>query len=217
MLVGRAPMPETRDKHARMIWSRFRDITPMETHAWVPKRLAAIVDKMLALKPEERYQDYGTLRQDLQAFASGETDGDSEPSIAATAPVEPPRVMVIHRSSNVQEILRATLSKYGYQVALMTDVERALNIFKLKPADCVIVDLDSTGQAGVAAFEVMCETAQAARRQCRAVFLANSEQVPWTGALKDGQATTLRKPLTLKPVYRALRQFLPRPKRKRKK
>ena len=203
MLSGEPAMPDVKDKIVRASWSRFVNIGPLSQDDSVPARIGAIVDRMMASRPQDRYQDYDSLLRDVQAVGDG-----SEPEpVAETVADEVPRLMIIHRSKTVRRNLRAKFSKIGYRIAVLEDSERALTIFKLTPPNCVIVDLETTGPEGVEIFFEMQRIADSLGRRCSAVFLATDEQMAWTNDFDESSVVTLRKPVTLGPVYKAVRRF----------
>jgi serine/threonine protein kinase len=210
MLKGEPPMPETKDKNARMLRTRFDRIPTLADDPEIPSGLAAIVDRMLALNPAERYQTYDPILADLDALATGVTATAGKATAPAPAD-EPPRVLVIHRSPKIQDIIRQRLSKKGYQVVLTTDISRALNLMKFKPAHCLIIDLETTGHEAIDAYRNLQKKNAKSNDLCPAIFLAEANQMDWTKEFSKDHVTTLQKPLTLGPVYAAVKAFAPRP------
>lgn len=211
MLTGRPAMPETKDKNARMRRSRFDQIRPLRDEAGVPPELAAIIDKMIALRPTERYQTLDEVMADLDRLAgpSTSTTGAARAE-ASAASHDRPRVVIIHRSPKVQGIIKERLAKKGYQVVLTSDVTRALSLHKLRPVQCVIMDLETTGREGIDALRGLLRGRSAAR--LAAIFLAEKAQLDWTAEFPADQVVTLEKPVTLGPVYNAVRKLVPRPR-----
>ncbi|MFO0947254.1 MAG: serine/threonine-protein kinase [Planctomycetota bacterium] len=105
MLTGQPPMPETKDKNARMLRARFDQIRPLAGDPQFPSELAVVIDKMLAFRPTQRYQDYDTLLADFDALQAAERKHAKQRDAAAEPPKNP-RVVIIHRSPKVQEIIR---------------------------------------------------------------------------------------------------------------
>ncbi len=210
MLTGDSPLPDFKGAQVAQIRPSFATIRPLSRWPEIPKELAEIVDRMLAYQPGSRYQNYDEILRDLN---------DLEISKALTrtrfrttrrngrAPI------VVHKSTKVQETLRATLTDLGYHVVLTADMQRAINIYNLKPARCLIIDLDTTGEDAVAEFTRLTSRSPANGQQCTAIFLAEGDQKTWTESIKYPRAVTLEKPLTLAQVYRALKKLAPRHKK----
>ena len=112
-----------------------------------------------------------------------------------------PRVVIIHHSPKVQEILKGKLARRGFQVVVTTDINRAATLCRLKPAECIIVDLDITGQEGVDQYVTMKQTGAIKS----AVFLVSNGQQNWLSSVKDDHMVQLGKPLILGPVYKSVR------------
>lgn len=205
MLTGEPALAETKDRNARMLRTRFDQVKPFPADAALPRDLTSVVEKMLAFRPDQRYQNYDSLLRDLEAIRSAANAGDGR----ARGSGEPPRIVIVHRNQQVQDLLRAKLMDCGYQVVLTTDMQRAVNLTGLKPADCLVIDLDTTGQDGIDGYKRIVERTVPRAGVCAAVFLANDSQVEWTKALNGNLQVTLKKPLTLGPVYKAVRHLVP--------
>ena len=84
------------------------------------------------------------------------------------------------------------------------DIGRAAALCKLKPADCIIIDLDTTGRDGVEQYSNMLRTNSIRS----AVFLISPGQEQWITGLDTEYLITLGKPLVLGPVYKAVRALV---------
>jgi hypothetical protein len=195
LLTGDHPLGD-RNRDSRQT-QRFDVIEPLARRDGIPYDLATVIDRMTAFRPETRYQDYDSILTDLDR-------------IKLIAPVSPqllqagaglPRVVVIHQSPKVQEILKGKLTRRGFQPMVTADIGRAAALCKLKPADCMIIDLDTTGREGIDHYTTMVRT-NAARS---AVFLISPGQEKWLSGLDTDLLLTLGKPLVLGPVYKAVR------------
>ena len=202
LLTGEHPLGE-RENRSRTMTVRFDSIAPLSQRDDVPGDLARLIDKMLAYKPAGRYQDYETLLADLNRVQL--TVEPPPMATAATGP-QPPRVAIVHHSPKIQEILKGKLSRRGFQTVLTTDIGRAAALCKLKPVDCIIVDLDTTGRDGIDQYKAMKRSGSAKT----AVFLAEPEQTPWCEGVDVESTMMLNKPLLLGPVYKAVRFLVDR-------
>jgi len=217
MLTGYGALPETKDRRERMEKSRFDAIVPLVKNPDVPRALAVIVDKMLALKLDARYQSYDDILRDLRAvetlFASGKgLERGEEAGLAADGfPPGPPRVMFVHEKEKLFPDVKAKLEKHGYQVVCNSDLGRAVMLHDLKPFHALIFDLASVGKAGVRAYVKAKNAADDDGRKVVGVFLANSSgEAALTADLIDDLSITLRgQPVTLAQVREALAKLLP--------
>jgi eukaryotic-like serine/threonine-protein kinase len=222
MLTGEGALPETRDRRERMERSRFEGIVPLSKNPNVPRRLAAIVDKMLAFKPEGRYQSYDDILRDLRAvgelFAGGaglegaEVVGETLDGF----PAGPPRVMFIHEKEKLHADVKAKLEKWGYQAVCNTDPGRAIMLHELKPFHAIVLDLSTLGKAALKAYQKAKFDAEKNNRKVAVIFLANSpHDAKMTADYDDELTTTLvGEPVTLSQVREALAKMLPGAKRK---
>ncbi|MGL4464001.1 MAG: serine/threonine protein kinase, partial [Planctomycetia bacterium] len=80
MLTGSPAMPETTDRKARLLRTRFDQIRKLSSFAAVPTDLARVVDKMLSFRLDGRYQNYDSLRDDLAGLSY-----DAEPRLQPSA------------------------------------------------------------------------------------------------------------------------------------
>lgn len=206
MLTGQPPMPETKDKNARMLRARFDQIRPLTGDPQFPAELAAVIDKMLAFRPAQRYQDYDSLIADFDALLAAERKSVKVAESAAEL-TKNPRVVIIHRSPKVQEIIKDRLVKKGYQVVLTTDINRAISLMDHRPAHCLIIDLETTGREGV---DAVSRYHKKHGPSCAAIYLADEDQMNWSSGMDGEKTVTLQKPVTLGPVYSAVKKLAPR-------
>src|SRR5207248_2822145 len=69
-LTGRAPFPEGKVAQ-KLIWHQVRQPTPVQSlRSDVPEGLAAVVVRMMAKSPEERYQTPAEVVEALAAFTA---------------------------------------------------------------------------------------------------------------------------------------------------
>lgn len=217
MLTGEGALPETKDRRERMEKSRFDAIVPLVKNANVPRPLAAIVDKMLAVKPDARYQSYDDILRDLRAvdalFAGG--GGFERPEDRNTAmdgfPPGEPRVMFIHEKEKLHADVKAKLEKYGYPTVCNVDPGRAIMLHEMKPFHAIILDLGTLGKAAIKAYQKAKLNANENDRKVAVVFLANSpSEAKLTKDLDDELTTTLvGEPVMISQVRDVLAEMLP--------
>jgi tRNA A-37 threonylcarbamoyl transferase component Bud32 len=224
MLTGIPALFESSDKKQRMLRMRFDRVPRLEGTSVGPADLGRIVDRMLAFRPENRYQDYDALIRDLDGvrltapsgnggnWENGAQENGQAAPADATHSEWSRRVVVVHRSHRVQELLRDTLCQYGYQIVVTADIHRALSLLELKPAACVIIDVESIGRAGVETYERQLRRRGVASKAA-AIFLCATDQVDWVDGCLGPRVAILERPIKLGAIYRALRAFVPRPKK----
>jgi eukaryotic-like serine/threonine-protein kinase len=69
LLAGQAPLPRTKDRDVRSDFARYRQMIPLRQHLpEAPRRLVEIVDRLLQLNPNQRYQTTAQLLSDLKGM-----------------------------------------------------------------------------------------------------------------------------------------------------
>lgn len=197
MLMGEPPIVENRTHRGAPYRPDFSRIPKLAENKAVPPELGRLVDKMMELNTSNRYQDYDALLRDLTAIEKQMTMG--------AGVKETPRVIVVHQSSKVQQILREILSKHGVQVVLTIDIERAISLFNLKPANCFIIDVGTIGKDGLKSIDRLFQKSTAT--DCSAIFLAEKPELAWTEKVNCPRSVILEKPVTTRPVIEALHHF----------
>ena len=172
MLIGRAPLQETRDRIQRLSKARFQDVVPIyQADPSLPRVVTAIVNQAMQLEVDRRYQSPAQMLVDLniaaERLAAGDVGSDEagdaaeqnrwqaeRERIAASLLSDSQRrsVMFVESESRMQDLIRDALKKAGYRVLVTSDPNRALQRFQddKKPAECAIF---STGQLGDQALE----------------------------------------------------------------
>ncbi len=224
MLTGEHPLPEAKDKNARMLRTRFDQIRSVRDFSDVPPGFVSLVDKMLSFRPESRYQTYETIIRDLETAAFSKSmspEISSMPLPRVGPPIghttsDKPRIIIIHKTQKIQDILRAKLLDLGYHVALTTDISRAVALMGMQKTDCLVIDLDTTGEEGVDEYHKLLRRARYSEKPVPpALFFANQDQKSWLQKLVGSPFVALRKEdLTLGPVYRAIMELAPGPDRR---
>ena len=118
----------------------------------------------MAYQPSQRYQSATEVIQDLMQVrnqldtsgSNGSTSITPDSSISTGQEIKiaiaSPTVLCIENRSKHQDVLRDYLTKHGYRVLILSDVERALNRIKENPPDCVVFMEDSIGPGAIEAF-----------------------------------------------------------------
>lgn len=166
LLSGKPPFPRTKDVEERKRPSRYSQIPSITTlEPNLPTPIVNVLEKLMAYQPHERYQSATEAIQDLLEVRSQLDDSDSEGKPPAnTADVKtaaeqelqmaiaPPTVLCVESRPKHQDVLRDYLTKHGYRVLILSDLDRAMNRIKENAPDCVVFMEDSIGAGAVEAF-----------------------------------------------------------------
>jgi len=175
MLCGDAPMEETRERMKRMSSDRYRDIKPLSiVMPELPHRAITLTNKMMEIRPDERYQTareamdatikvVSAIREgDTQQYDADLSEKEASEYAKRTAKItegEGRTIMVVESNVALQDTLRKRLKKVGYRVLIISDAVRALDRFRYLdpaeqvPADCVIFGTAGLGYQGINAFQ----------------------------------------------------------------
>jgi eukaryotic-like serine/threonine-protein kinase len=152
LLTGVPPYPRTHSREERKQFTRYSSIRPIRSlDPNVPKGVVEIVERLMKIQPEQRYQTAGLVRTEALAVLA-ELEGRTRPAPAAAeeqprngkAPL--PTVLCIEHRLKQQDIIRDYLSRRGFRVLLFNDVRRALSRVRTDPPDCVVLIGDSIGE-----------------------------------------------------------------------
>lgn len=159
MLTGDPPLSETKDRMKRLSRSRFYEVIPIqEREPSVPKIVAGIINKAMALDASARYQTPADMLFDLKVAAKRLAQGESDAEIAAGKRPEgasaTATVLVVEPNVEMQNVLRDGLKKLGYRVLIISNPQRALERIKdeTEGIDCVIINATDLGDDAVTAF-----------------------------------------------------------------
>ena len=162
LLTGVSPYPATKSREDRKQPSRYRNIRPIrQVNPGVPPAVMAIVDQLMQINPNERYQNPQEVIQDLKTVV-GARPGDSitgegEPPVAApeSADAMPtangvtsamPTVLCVENREKQQDSLREYFTKHGYRVLLLRDFLRAIQRLETDPPQGLILMADALGE-----------------------------------------------------------------------
>ena len=162
-LTGKPALKETRERAERSDPRRYTSIEPIQRVApGLPRDVADLVSRMIALDPMERWQTAADVRRALEPLVQKYRDG-AVPTAAAEkgGPVSAPAkqggkgtLMVVETGDKSQEVLRRLFTGLGYRVLITENPERALGRFSTTPppADCLVVSAHTLGESAVEAF-----------------------------------------------------------------
>jgi len=210
LLTGTPPYRRTRSREERKRLSRYRDVRPLSSvDPTIPSSVADVVGRLMEVNAAERYQNPTELIADLKAVLR-ELAPDRAPSTDEEADRDtgtPPVVLCIENRVKQQDILRKYLTRHGFRVLLLGDLQRALNRLQNDPPDCVILMGQPLGKGAVAAYR---ELVQATKNSPVAgVMVLSREQSHFQ---KDCPRTAftrvLVQPVTMRDVRKEVQQLL---------
>lgn len=233
VLTGVLPLPEVEanDPLAKMLKRSFGAIKPLHEMRYAPDpELCRIIERMMQLDPDRRYQEMDDLVEEMEAYqAAVEESGGSEALAAAPAQVAmtddelfasvfdeaPPKpkaksVLCVEVQDAIQQAFKKTLTQMGYRVMLVRDAERAAERYRESPPDVVVYDIDGLGSEAFDAFLDMHEKAHEDGHELSALVLLGPRQGHLAGRLpNDDRLVVLTKPIKMKDVQDALGQLDP--------
>jgi CheY-like chemotaxis protein len=228
MLTGQLPLPEveTHDPLAKMLKRGINSIKPLSEHANAPHaELTRIIEKMMKVDLKARYQSFGEVVHDLDAYLSSLAAPGARPrrSMAKLVDAEPgtdvPRsarhdgqktILCVEFQEEIQEAFRKTLNKMGYRVFLVANAETAAERYREDPPDAVVFDLDGLGPDALEAFLDMHEAAHAEGHDLAALVLLGPRQHYLAKNLPtDARLVVLPKPIKMKQVQDAIARLVP--------
>jgi len=215
LLTGKAPLADTKERMQRLNKSRFLEIVPIETEEpSLPHFLGAVVNKMMMLDVNRRYQTPAAALTDLRMTArrlvedpkgDGEGQRERDRLSAMVAAADQQAIMIVESNSRMQDVFREAFKKAGYRVLLTSDPERALLRFQQenRVADCVIFNAQELGEAALTAYNRFVGEQKPPR--VPAILLLDVNQRAWKKAAKTSpQHVVLAMPLSMKQLQGVL-------------
>jgi serine/threonine protein kinase len=204
MLSGRPPLLRTRNRMHMMQRSRFEDVQPL-TRADVdaPRSVFALVETMMALDPQRRYQTPSQLLEAVRA-ARREVEGKNDTTSV------PWTLFIIEKEPKLQLMMRDKFRELGYRVLLSFDPGTALQRFRQRRYDALVVDAGGIGQEARTAFQQVLSQADREQLTFAGVLLLDPDQADWAGPLASHRrgAAFVRPGVTLKQVHRKIQELL---------
>lgn len=179
LLTGQAPYPSTRNREARRLFSRYRDVEPiLDVDPTLPVPIAQVVDKLMAIQPEDRYQTATEVVRDLRAVLDGQplaTAKAAQPSERPPGKSSQPTLICVENREKQQDALREYFTRHGYRVLMLTDPLRALNRAEAESPQGLLLIADALGNDIPSVFQA-------------AVFRCKKKGTPVVLALSKKQA-----------------------------
>jgi eukaryotic-like serine/threonine-protein kinase len=146
LATGTSPYPPTKSFEDRKMFSRYSGIRPIRrADPNINPRVADIIDRLLKIIPQERYQSATEVLVDLRAAlkelggGTPEAEGPQTPRLST--------VLCVEYRVKQQDMLRDYLSKHGFRVLMLTAWDRALTRIKNNPPDCLLLMGEAVGDS----------------------------------------------------------------------
>lgn len=146
IIAGEPPLLDIKDKRARMHFSRFVESKHARENENIPNDVANVIDRMMELNPDNRFQTYDAVLNNLNTIDWASVSGNGKPGSGA---IRKPKIFVVHRSDKVTSIIKDKLGKIGYQIVITSDFSRATMLHKMSAGDVFVIDLETVGAEGL--------------------------------------------------------------------
>ncbi len=208
LLTGKAPYPPSKNKEHRRQFSRYRDVRPIrEIDPSLPLNLTRIVDQLVCVNPNDRYQNPTLLLRDLRAALGDQASVQSD-TPASLVPLKPssPTVLCVEERLRQQDSLREYFSKHGYRVLLLRDFERALLRLQTDPPQGLVLMGDSLGNNAQALFDKAVSTCRPSGTAIVLVLAKHQRDLKSKIVDSDVARVLFEQPVTLRSIRKALEE-----------
>ena len=207
MVTGRPLLSVTREARVRMQRQRFELASHLNREdPDLPPPVFALLSRMVAFNPNERFQNYEQLLDAIQQvrheLAGGGRTGSGDAG--------PKTVFVIEHNAKFQDAFREKLKARGFRVLISINTEQAIARFQQQPYQALIVNCGTAERAGLEAFEKVMNEADLKRLACAGILILSPEQAHWAENLAHFPRTTsLILPVNMKQIVQKLNELFP--------
>lgn len=166
MMLGQPPYPRTRSREERKQITRYRNIRSLsDAMPNCPRYVSSIVDRLLHINPDERYQSPGEVLQDLtSAYQRLSKETGSGLSVAAGTKagadsVSNSTILCVEKRNKEQDILRDYFSHHGYRVLMMAEASRAALRVQSNPPSLLLLMAMNSDEATTDGYNQLIESA----------------------------------------------------------
>jgi CheY-like chemotaxis protein len=215
MISGVSPIPEKKDRAARLLRTRLDNIRPVsEVYPNVDRQLAQVVERMMSLNVRARFQTPQEVIDTLRAVAAMAPVPASVTGTNRNTPTKgstPSRsVLVLEADANLQATIREKLHALGYRVILTADPHRGLDRFREQPADCVVADCETTGKAGLDCLLETGSHAESNKLPWAGIVILGADQSEWASRVTQSDScVVLVKPVTMRQLRERIQRMAP--------
>lgn len=220
LLTGVPPYPPTKNVAERKQSSRYRHVRPIrQVNPSLPAGIVSVVDRLMEIHPQSRYQDPGEVIQDLRPLVGERVTPQDSPIEIPTTPVSgspasSPTILCVETRLKQQDSLREYFNKHGYRVLLLRDIDRAIKRLETDPPSGILLMADSLGSDDeiVAAYQ---KSLNSCRKNNTALVLVLAKKHQEVKArIADSPVSRILSdhPVTLRNIRLALEELLPEKK-----
>lgn len=215
LLTGSPPYARTRSRDERKQINRYKNIRPIrDLEPNLPRIVVSIVERLMQINPDHRYQKPSEVISDLNLAtaelgenksAASATADDAAPAATTKVQRSLPTVMCVESRAKQQNQLRKYLSKRGFRVLVLTDLERALARLenRTNAPDCIVLMGDSVGDEIVPAYKRARELGGS--RSIVIIAVLAEKQAQYKADLEQTHAArVLVQPVTLRDLRREI-------------
>lgn len=204
LACGTSPWTGGGKREARKQFSRYTGIRPIsQVDPNVPADVSRIIDQLLRVNPNERYQSATELLKDLRSALSthgGDDDDEHKAPRIST-------VMCVESRVKQQDLIREYLSKHGFRVLMLSSWPRAVKRLKSNPPDCVLLMGEALNGKAAAAYDEALRWSQMQGVACVLVLAAQDSDSKDSLKL-NSSSRALVTPVTLRDLRGAIVESL---------
>ncbi len=205
LVSGAPPYPRTRNRDERRDISRYQNVRPIsELAPKISPPVADIINKLMQIDPRQRYQTpvqlIGDLRTVIRTLDAGMNHSDSAIVLDDTVAT----VMCVDDRKKHQDWLREYLTRHGFRVLVLSDVERALARLESNPPDCLVLMGGAIGDRIVDDFQRAVRIGRKASIACVAVLAEQQQDLVSDMNGDAGTAQVLVQPIQLRDLRKAI-------------
>ncbi len=209
LVTGQPPYPRTRSRDERRDITRYRQVQPVaEIEPTLPPGVIGVINRLMDIDPDRRYQTAMQVIGDLRPMLGRrETDSGTIPAFTQDSGTEL-TVLCVEGRRQQQDWLRDYLSRHGFRVLLLSDVERALIRMKTNPPNCVIFMGGSIGNRIIDDFERVVPLAETAA--IATLFVLSERQAEFVNEFEptSERVQVLTQPIRLRDLREAITSAL---------
>jgi len=234
LLTGEPPYPPTKSREERKQLSRYSNIRPIRSlEPNLPRIVEEIVERLMKIDPNSRYQSaegaISDLRLALTEMGESPDEGiqinrfSGNGSAAAAEPAQTeatpearqlPTIMCIESRVKQQDLLRSYLTKHGFRVLVLNDMQRGLKRLNTNPPDCVVFMGESIGEEIVEGYQETSQLNSGASNPTVNIAVLSEKQADYKKMLEETNSSrVLVQPITLRDLRKEIHLALQRQKR----
>jgi len=211
LLTGVPPYPPTKSVAERKQSSRYRQIRPIrQIDPTLPAEIVSIVQRLLEIHPQSRYQTPTELANDLRAIVGDRPNAEPAemPPAAAPAPATP-AILCVENRLKQQDSLREYFTKHGYRVLLLRDIERAIKRLESDPPHGIVVMAESLGESDDAVKAYSRAVASCKRSRTPLVLVLAKKHLEMRSRFEETPLSRVlaAQPVTLRNIRTALEEL----------